>query len=97
MSLTDLVKLLAENPAKIFGLAGKGEIEEGKDADLTVVDLTKKSRIDPSKFHSKARFSPFEGWNVVGAAVKTIVKGKLVMDQGEIVGEAGSGQILRRK
>jgi dihydroorotase len=97
LSLPDLVRLLAEKPAEIFGLTSKGKIEGGKDADLTVIDLTKKGKVDPSKFHSKAQFSPFEGWNVMGTAVKTFVGGKLVMDQGEIVGEAGSGQVLRRK
>jgi dihydroorotase len=97
LSLNDLVRLLSKKPAETFGLTSKGKIEEGKDADLTVIDLAKKERIDPSKFRSKAKFSPFEGWNVVGRAVKTLVGGKLVMDQGEIVGEKGFGQVLRRK
>ena len=97
LTLSDLVRLLAEKPAEVFGLAGKGRIEEGCDADLTVVDLKAKFKIDPSKFHSKARFSPFDNWNVTGKAVKTFVGGDLVMDQGEIVGEAGCGQIVRGK
>ncbi len=97
LSLADLARLLAEAPARTFGLEGKGKIEEGGDADLTIIDLDREGRIDPSRFHSKAKFSPFEGWHTKGVAVKTIVGGKLVMDEGHIVAEEGSGRVLRRK
>jgi len=61
-----------------------------------VVDLHEKYTIDPSKFHSKAKFSPFNGWKVKGKIMKTFVSGKLIMDEGEIVAEAGSGTVIRR-
>jgi dihydroorotase-like cyclic amidohydrolase len=67
------------------------------DADLTIVDLRKKFKIDPSEFKSKAKFSPFDGREVEGKPVKTFVGGQLVMDEGEIVVKAGSGRILRRE
>lgn len=95
LSLQELVKLTAENPARIFSLPGVGSIVEGGRADLVAVDLRFEYRIDASKFKSKARFSPFDGWKVQGKPVKTFVAGKLIMDDGEIVAEAGSGEIIR--
>jgi dihydroorotase (multifunctional complex type) len=96
ISIGDVVRLMSENPAEIFKLKNKGRLKEGNDADLTVVDLNRKYKIDASKFHSKARFSPFEGREVQGKPVKTIVAGQLVMDDGEMVAKAGSGRIIRR-
>jgi len=95
LSIADVVRLMSEKPAEIFGLEGKGCLKEGNSADLVVVDLDRKFRIDASKFHSKAKYSPFDGWNVQGRPVKTFVNGNLVMDEGEIVAEAGSGRIIR--
>jgi len=95
LSLGDLVRLTAENPAKAFGLNGKGSLKEGSDADLAIVDLKDEFRIDASGFHSKAKYSPFDGRNVKGRAVQTFVKGMLVMDKGEIVAKPGSGCVLR--
>ena len=96
ISIGDVVRLMAENPAEIFKLKNKGRVKEGNDADLTVVDINRKYKIDPSKFHSKAKFSPFEGRTVQGKSVKTIVAGQLIMDDDEIVATAGSGRIIRR-
>lgn len=97
ISIGDVVRLMSENPAEIFKLKNKGCLKEGNDADLTVVDLNRKYKIDASKFHSKAKFSPFEGREVQGKPVKTIVAGQLVMDDGEMVAKAGSGRIIRRE
>jgi dihydroorotase (multifunctional complex type) len=97
ISIGDVIRLMSENPAEIFKLKNKGRLKEGKDADLTVVDLNRKYKVDASKFHSKAKWSPFEGREVEGKPVKTIVAGQLVMDDGEIVAKAGSGRIIRRE
>jgi dihydroorotase len=97
ISIGDVVRLMSESPAEIFKLKNKGRLKEGNDADLTVVDLNRKYRVDASKFHSKAKFSPFEGHEVEGKPVKTFVAGQLVMDDGEIVAKAGSGRIIRRE
>ena len=94
LSIGDVVRLMAERPAEIFNLNGRGYLKEGNNADITVVDLSKKYRIDTSKFYSKAKYSPFDHWVVEGKAVKTFVNGKLIMDDGEIVANAGSGSIL---
>jgi len=97
LSLTDIVRLMSERPAEIFRLKGKGRLKEGNDADLVVVDLDRKYRIDAIKFHSKAKYSPFNEWMVEGKPVKTFVDGRLVMDEGEIVSKPGSGEIIRRE
>lgn len=96
LTLTQMVQLLAEKPAEIFGLVDRGRLEQGKNADLTVVDYNRQFKIDASKFKSKAKFSPYDGWDVQGKVVKTIVNGQLVFDDGEIVAKGGSGLIVRR-
>jgi len=95
ITLPALVKVMVENPARIFGFKNRGSIDEGNHADLVVIDLKREWTIDPSKFYSKAKFSPFEGWRVRGKPVKTIVGGNMVMDEGEIVAKPGSGRIIR--
>jgi dihydroorotase len=97
ISIGDLVRLMCENPAKMFKLKTKGRLKEGNDADLTVIDLNRKYKIDPSEFQSKAKFSPFEGREVTGKPVKTIVAGQLIMEDDEIVAKPGAGQIIRRE
>jgi dihydroorotase (multifunctional complex type) len=97
LSIAEIVKLMAENPSKIFGLKGRGSLKEGNKADLVVIDPKKEGIIDSSKFYSKAKYSPFDGRRVKGKPVKTFVCGKLVMDEGDVVAEAGSGEIVRRK
>jgi dihydroorotase len=95
LSLSRLVEATSAKPAKIFHLEKRGELKKGNFADLTVVDLKKEWRIDASKFYSKAKFSPFDGWKVKGKPVKTFVNGHLVMDEGEIVSNQGDGSIAR--
>ena len=73
----------------------RGKLEQGKAADLTVADFTAKFNIDAAKFKSKAKYSPYDGWEAVGKPVKTYVNGVLVFDEGEIVAKVGSGSIVR--
>jgi dihydroorotase-like cyclic amidohydrolase len=95
ISLAHVVQLLSEKPAELFGLRDRGGLAQGNKADLTVVDFKRKFKIDASKFRSKAKFSPFNGWDVQGCPVKTFVNGLLVMDEQEIVAKAGSGEVIR--
>jgi dihydroorotase-like cyclic amidohydrolase len=88
---------MSEKPAEIFKLKGRGGLIEGNNADITVVDLRSRGKIDSSKFHSKAKYSPFDGRPVEGRPVKTFVGGQLVMDEGEAVAQGGSGDIIRRE
>jgi dihydroorotase len=96
LSLAHLVQLLSEKPAEIFNLKDRGHLEQGKKADLVAIDFNRKFRIDASEFHSKAKYSPYDGWEVQGRPVKTFVNGRLIMDEQEIVAKAGSGEIIRR-
>jgi dihydroorotase-like cyclic amidohydrolase len=96
LTISDLVRATSEKPAEVFGLSNRGRIERGYYADLTVVDLDPQYEIDASNFYSKAKYSPFDGWTVTGRPVKTFVSGKLVMDDGEIVAEPGTGQVIQR-
>jgi dihydroorotase len=95
ISLARVVQLLSERPAEIFNLRDRGGLVQGNKADLVVVDYNQKFRVDASKFQSKAKYSPFDGWEVQGKPVKTFVNGLLVMDEQEIVAKAGSGEVIR--
>jgi dihydroorotase (multifunctional complex type) len=95
ISLGHVVQLLSEKPAEIFSLRDRGRLEQGNNADIIVVDFNRKFRIDASKFHSKAKYSPFDGWEVQGRPVKTFVNGSLIMDEQEIVAKTGSGDVIR--
>jgi dihydroorotase len=94
-SLGRMVQLLSEKPAELFNLRDRGSLAQGKNADLVVIDFKRKFRINASKFHSKAKFSPFDGWQVQGCPVKTYVNGLPIMDDMEIVAKAGSGKIIQ--
>ncbi len=94
VSWSQLIQLLAVKPAEIFHL-NRGSIREGGFADLVVIDAHREYKIEASRFHSKAKYSPFNGWKVKGKPVKTFVNGKLVMDEGEIVAKHGTGRTLR--
>ncbi len=94
LTLKRLVQLMCENPARIYCLKDRGSLRKGSVADITVIDLRKERKIDASNFHSKAKFSPFDGWKTKGMPVKTFVSGQLAMDEGEIVSEDGCGRTI---
>jgi dihydroorotase len=77
ISLGRFVELLAANPARILGLAGKGRIAVGADGDLTVLDLDLHTTIDKNRFESKGRNTPFDGWTLRGGVAMTIVGGRV--------------------
>jgi len=95
LSLGRLVSLLSTNPAKVFGLRSKGRLESGADGDLVLIDLKKRGVIDPTKFFSKAHYSPFDGWKTQGAVHTTIVNGLIVYREGETIGRPGGGKVLK--
>ena len=93
LSLEKLIKLMCENPCKIFGIKNIGFIKEDYDADLTIVDMNKSQIIKNEMIASKCGWTPFNNYKVKGFPVATIVNGKLVMSEGEIVHKA-QGQPL---
>ena len=85
ITLTEAIERMSSNPAKILGLPG-GSLAVGKPADITIIDMDKKWVVDPETFASKGRNTPFKGWKLRGKAYATIVGGKVVMRDGELLG-----------
>ena len=85
LSLQRLVELTSYNAHKLFGFASKGEVKLGNDADLTFVDLNKTQIIDEGWLKSKCGWSPFTGDKIKGWPVGTMVRGKRVMWEAELV------------
>lgn len=80
ISLGDLIRLLSANPARIAGFKGRGTLKVGSDADLVVFDPSEKIKVDASRFKSKSRNTPFDGWSLKGRVKMTMVGGKVVYD-----------------
>ena len=96
--LDKMIELICENPAKIFGLyPKKGTIAVGSDADFVIFDPDKKDIISKDKMFTKCRDSAlvYDGWEVYGKPEKTIVRGKIVFDNGEIIVSPGYGEIIK--
>ena len=79
LSLESAVDKLSTAPAKAFGLA-KGTLAVGADADVAIVDQQEQWEVDPAKFRSKSRNTPFAGWKVKGRVTTTIVSGRVVFE-----------------
>jgi dihydroorotase len=90
LGIYDVVRACTTNPSKILGL-NAGAIEEGKTGNLTIIDLHRRGKIDPKSFMSKAKYSPFDGRDVEGMPVATIVRGQIVMLDRKIIARAGCG------
>ena len=87
LKLEQLMKLMCENPVKIFGIKNKGFLKEDYDADITIVDLNKSIKIQNKDIQSKCGWSPFNGYSFKGSPVVTIVNGKIKMKNGKIIGD----------
>ena len=93
LTLEQLIKLMCENPCRIFGIKNKGFIKENFDADLTIVDMKKDQTIKDEMIASKCGWTPFNNYKVKGFPVATIVNGNIVMLEGKIISKA-QGQPL---
>ena len=85
LGINDLVRLLCYNPAKIYNMKYKGEIKIGNDADFSIVDLNKEFTITNEWIASKSGWTPYDGLKIKGLPVFTVVNGKIVMQDSEIV------------
>ena len=99
LTLGRIAELVATNPARAMGLGGrKGAIAVGLDADLAIVDLGAKTRIERCDVTSSAGYSIYEGWTLTGGVVHTLVRGAFALRDGALVeAAAGRGQFLRRQ
>jgi dihydropyrimidinase len=97
VSLSRFVEVISTNPAKLFGMwPRKGTIAIGSDADLTIIDPEHRVRIATERMQSASDFEPHEGYEAVGWPVKTILRGQVVVEDGELRAEPGSGELIRR-
>ena len=97
MSLNRLVDLLATTPAKMFGLyPRKGTIQVGSDADLVIFDPGKRQVISSDTHHMSVDYNPYEGIEVTGAVKSVLLRGDLIVSDGQFLGTPGNGRFLKR-
>jgi dihydropyrimidinase len=93
--LEHLVSLLAEEPAKAFGLyPRKGALEVGSDADIVIFDPEKREVITDETRHSAAGYSPYSGTEVIGVPAATMLRGSFVVKDGTFTGSRGYGRFV---
>jgi len=77
ISIERMIELMSAKPAEIFGLIGKGSLAIGNNADITVIDPKMTKKVDKTQFLSKGKNTPFDGWELTGWPVLTIVNGEV--------------------
>ncbi|OLC31344.1 MAG: hypothetical protein AUH81_18230 [Candidatus Rokubacteria bacterium 13_1_40CM_4_69_5] len=97
MSLPRFAQVTSTNAAKILGLyPRKGVIAAGSDADLVLIDPTIKKALARDDFHV-SDYSPWEGWEVQGWPMTTILRGKVIVDNGRLVADTRDGRLVPRR
>jgi dihydroorotase len=94
ISLLRFVDMTSAGPARLFGIAGKGRIATGYDADFTIVDMKRRAVINNRWIASRCGWTPYDGMEVQGWPVGTIIRGRRVMWEGELLAP-GQGQPVR--
>jgi dihydropyrimidinase len=98
ISLSDFVALTATNHAKMYGLyPRKGSIMVGADADIAIWDPDKTVILSQDLMQQGSDYTPYEGMEVTGWPIKTLLRGTLVADNGEVIGAPGFGQFQVRQ
>lgn len=97
ISLEQFVQFSSLNASKIFGMyPKKGTLEKNSDADITMIDLKKEKKVSNELFGGFSDYIVYEGMNLKGWPVKTIVRGELVAEDFEVVGKLGHGKLVER-
>ena len=97
-SLRRFVEVYATNPARVTGLyPRKGVIAPGSDADLVIWDPDVERTITIDELHHDGDYSPWEAWHVIGWPLMTILRGRVVVEDGKLHAEPGDGQFVPRK
>jgi dihydropyrimidinase len=95
LSLSRFVALTAENHAKMYGLfPRKGTIAVGSDADLAIWDAARQVTITAGMLHDRVGYTPYEGRVITGWPTTVISRGRVVVDDGKLHAERGSGEFL---
>ncbi len=98
ISLNRFVELTSTSPAKIFGLfPRKGTIAPGSDADIVIFDPDRKMTLGVKTLHMNVDYNPYEGREVTGVTETVLSRGRVIIDQGQFVGRAGSGSFIKRQ
>jgi dihydroorotase len=96
ISYERIVELYSESPARLYGLAPrKGSLSTGADADVVLVDPRLRWTVTDAEILSRAGWSPYSGRELTGRAVRTYVRGRLAMSDGEVVALPGTGVLSR--
>ena len=96
ITLNQFVALTATNHARIYGLANKGSIAIGMDADIAIWDPNREMTISQALLHHGSDYTPYEGIKVTGWPETVIVRGQIVVQKGELAGKPGWGQHIAR-
>jgi allantoinase len=98
ITIEKAAKVLSENPAKRFGLyPRKGHIAVGADGDFAIVDLAAEKKVKATDLHYKVGWTPYEGWILKGWPTATIVQGRVVAKDGQILTKEGLAQFVPMK
>jgi dihydroorotase (multifunctional complex type) len=98
ITLEQLIEVLSLKPAKRFGLyPRKGTIQVGSDADLVIIDMNKEYTLKNENMYTKSKITVFDDWKIKGLIEKTIVRGRIVFDNGKFCVEKGFGKHLTPK
>lgn len=96
ITLNQFVALTATNHAKTYGLTGKGSIAIGYDADIALWDPNKTATLTQSGLHHGADYTPYDGMEITGWPVATLLRRRFVVRDGELVGRGGDGRYVSR-
>ena len=96
LTIERLVDVLATSPARLFGLARKGAIEPGRDADLVLFDPNARRTLHAADLHHTSDYTPYEGFELSGAVRSVFVRGRPVIRDGAFVGQRGFGRFVER-
>lgn len=95
LTLDKLVRITSHNPARIFGVyPRKGIIQPGSDADIVIVDMKQEETISNETTYTRVGWTPYHGRKVKGVPICTLVRGKVVMENGKVVGKPGDGEFI---
>jgi dihydropyrimidinase len=98
ITLNQFVALTSTNHARLYGLhPKKGTIAIGSDADITIWEAERRTKITAENLHQGADYTPYEGLEVTGWPVATIVRGQVIVKDGVLVSKGGTGQYISRE
>ena len=98
MSLQRFVDITSANAAKLLGLyPQKGAIQPGSDADIVLLDPDMEKTLTMDDLHADSDYSIWEGFTCLGYPVLTMLRGKVIVEQGKLVGSSTDGQWLKRR